>query len=82
MLTRVLHERGADHPLLKAEGAALLQSYGLSRQQARTLLESGGNVEIYPEESWVLHPIPDHPSGKAIGIYLVERGTNGKSSNG
>jgi hypothetical protein len=82
MLTRVLQERGADHPLLKAEGAVLLQSYGLSRQQARTLLESGGNVEIYPEGSWVLRPIPEHPSGKAIGIYLVKRGTNGKRSNG
>jgi hypothetical protein len=82
MLTRVLQERGAAHPLLKAEGAVLLQSYGLSRKQARTLLESGGNGAIYPEGSWVLRPIPDHPSGKAIGIYLVERDTHGKRFEG
>lgn len=81
-LTQVIRARGDDNPLLKAEGAMLLQGYGVTRKQARTLLESGGNADIYPQGVWTLRPIPAHPSGKAIGIYLAGGDNNGKRSDG
>ena len=70
-LVRAISERAAAPPMLKADAETLLRGMGLTRHAARTLLERGGNHDIHPEGRWVLRAIPDHPTGKAIGVYLT-----------
>jgi hypothetical protein len=48
---------------------ALLHGCGLTNKAARTLLEGGGNREVYPQGQWIIRPIPGHRSGKALGVY-------------
>ena len=79
-LVQAIAARAADAPLLKEEAVTLLQGYGLTRKAARTLLESGGNRDVYPQGQWVIRPIPGHPSGKALGVYLAREENDGGRS--
>jgi hypothetical protein len=80
-LVRAITARSADTPMLKSEAEALLQACGLRQRVARTLLESGGNHDIYPADRWVIRQIPNHPTGKAFGVYLVGDEDRDKRSN-
>jgi hypothetical protein len=80
-LVRALTARAADTPLLKSEAEALLRACGLRQRVARTLLESGGNHDLYPAGRWVIRQLPHHPTGKAFGIYLVGEEDRDKRSN-
>ena len=57
-------------PLLKMEAEALLQGQGLLRKVARTLLERGGNRDVYPEGAWVLRAITS-ARGTPVGVTLA-----------
>ena len=46
-LVRAITARSADTPMLKSDAEALLRACGLRQRVARTLLESGGNHDIY-----------------------------------
>ena len=69
------------HAVLKSEAEALLRACELQQRVARTLLEKGGNHDIYPAGQWVIRPIPNHPTGKAFGVYLVGEEDRDKRSN-
>jgi hypothetical protein len=79
-LIQAIATRAADAPLLKEEAVTLLQGYGLTRKAARTLLESGGNHDVYPQGQWIIRPIPGHPSGKALGVYPAREENDGGRS--
>jgi hypothetical protein len=81
MLVQAITARAADTPLLKSEAEALLRACGLRQRVARTLLESGGNHDIYPAGRWVIRQLPHHPTGKALGVYLVGKEDCDKRSN-
>jgi hypothetical protein len=70
-LVRAITARSADAPMLKSDAEALLRACGLRQRVARTLLESGGNHDIYPAGRWVIRQLPNHPTGKAFGVSLV-----------
>jgi hypothetical protein len=80
-LMKALIARSAETPILKEEAETLLRGYGLTRKAARTLLESGGNRDVYPQGQWIIRPIPGHPSGKALGVYPIGEGNDGGRSN-
>jgi hypothetical protein len=72
------HLRNRQHPgvepLLKTDACKYLQGLGLAKRQAINLLEDGFNADVHPEEGlWRLQPLPDHPSGKAVAVVLVEK---------
>jgi hypothetical protein len=69
-LVNALRGRSAMAPLLKREAETLLRGQGLSSRAARTLLEQGGNRDVYPDGLWVLRPIPDE-RGNPVGVYCV-----------
>ena len=80
-LVRAIRARSADTPMLKSEAEALLRACELQQRVARTLLERGGNHDIYPAGQWVIRPIPNHPTGKAFGVSLVGEEDRDKRSN-
>ena len=67
--------------MLKSEAETLLRGCGLGQRVARTLLESGGNRDIYPTGRWVIRQISNHPTGKALGVYLAGDADADKRSN-
>jgi hypothetical protein len=71
-LVKAIAARDAREPMLKSEAEDILRGCGLKREVARTLLEKGGNHDIYPTGQWVIRPVPHHRSGKALGVYLYE----------
>jgi hypothetical protein len=81
MLVQAIAARSADAPMLKDEAVTLLCGYGLPRKVARTLLESGGNRDVYPQGRWVIRSIPGHKSGKALGVYPASEENDGGRSN-
>src|SRR5262249_10304645 len=80
-LVQAIAKHPPDHPMLKSKAEVLLCGCGLSQRDARTLLESGGNRDISPTGQWVMRPIPHHPTGKAIGVYLAGEENTDKRSN-
>jgi hypothetical protein len=80
MLVQALQKQ-PDQPILKTEAQTILEGYGLTRKTARTLLISGGNRDVFPAGEWELRPIPGHPSGTAIGVYLAGTHNDGKRSD-
>ena len=68
-LGQAIAARSAETPILQEEAVALLRGCGLTNKAARTLLERGGNREVYPQGQWIIRPIPGHRSGKALGVY-------------
>ena len=80
-LVTALREHQGHSPILKQEAEALLQGQGLSKRVARTLLEHGGNRDIYPEGWWVLRPIPGE-RGHPIGVFLPGEEDGGRNNLG
>jgi hypothetical protein len=80
-LIQAIVARSPDAPLLKEEAVILLCGCGLTRKTARTLLESGGNRDVYPQGQWTIRPIAGHPSGKALGVYPAGEENDGGRSN-
>jgi hypothetical protein len=67
-----LQKHSAHSPMLKTDALRFLERTGLTRKVASTLLEQGGNRDVSPGGPWLIRPIPSHPSGKAMGVYLPE----------
>jgi hypothetical protein len=81
-VVNAIRARESDRPLLKTEATALVRACGVPRKAARVLVEQGGNRDVSPDGHWVLRPIPDHPTGKAIGVYLAGEEDDGKRYGG
>jgi hypothetical protein len=77
-LVRTLKERGST-PLLKTSAESLLQAQGLTRKVARTLLERGGNRDMFTEGKWILRPIFGQP-GNPIGVSLAGEEDHGRNN--
>src|SRR5262245_1968118 len=69
-------------PSSKPRPRSFYAGYGLTRPVARTLLEQRGNRDRDPAGPWVLRLIPDHPTGKAFGVYLAGEEDEGKRYDG
>jgi len=70
-LIAAIGDRGPANPMTQTEAVSMLTALGLSRHEARTLVQRGGNRDLYPDGSWVLRQIPGHRSGQALGLYQV-----------
>jgi hypothetical protein len=68
-LVRALAAQPAKTPMRKDQAVAFLCDHGLTRKVARTLVEQGGNREVYPEGRWVLRPVPGH--NRALTVHLA-----------
>jgi hypothetical protein len=73
-----LEQRSPDHPLKKTEAIAFLRGQGLTRTQARNLLEDAYNADVYPEAGyWRLQPDLTQ-KGPPICVYLTGAYHHGK----
>jgi hypothetical protein len=70
-LVHAMTTRPTETPFLKREAEDFLLTFDLTRKQARTLLERGGNRDVSPQGRWVLRQIIGYKSGRAMGVYLA-----------
>jgi len=57
--------------MLKSEAVKFLMGQGLTRRQAKTLLEDGCNADVHPDIGlWRIQPIPGE-KGNPLGVYLA-----------
>jgi hypothetical protein len=80
VLVQALQQRVGTSPLQKQEAETLLMAQGLSKRVARTLLEQGGNHDVYPDGWWVLRPIPGE-RGHPVGVYLAGEEDGGRNNH-
>ena len=80
VLVQALQQPAGTSPLQKQEAETLLMAQGLSKRVARTLLEQGGNHDVYPGGWWVLRPIPGE-RGHPVGVYLAGEEDGGRNNH-
>jgi hypothetical protein len=70
-LVAELSKRAPDTPMLKTAAGNFLQGQGLSRRQARTLLEDTYNADVYPTDGlWRLVP-QEQVKNNPVAVILV-----------
>jgi hypothetical protein len=66
-----LQKQDPDHPMKKTEAIEFLIGHGLTRKQARNVLEKAFNVNIYPQDGYWTLKEDSKQRGKPICVYLV-----------